>query len=299
MAAKNNANTSPRRPVRSATFGSRVTSVISVALTLAVLGILAMTAMAGHRLTDNVRRNLVVTVQAGPGANDVALNRIKRLVAKNPATESYSFLSADMVLSQEVQHIGEELTSLLDENPFSAEFEVRLRPKAANAAGIAAFARAMKKDAAVADVITDVTVVNSVNTTMHKITVILAVIGGILLVISLVLINATISLSIYSKRFLIRTMKLVGATPGFIRRPFVRAGFVNGLFAGLLASALLAAGQTYAIEAGTWLAPVLSWTDAAMVYAGLILLGLIICPLAAWGAATRYLRRNYDSLYRK
>ena len=129
--------------------------------------------------------------------------------------------------------------------------------------------------------------------------IVLGCVAAILLVISFVLINNTVSLSIYSRRFVLRTMKLVGATPSFIRRPFVRTGISNGAIAGLLASAVLAAIQAYAMEADAEIAELLSWTASGCVYAALVVLGAIICAGASWFAATRYLRLNYDSLYRR
>ena len=287
------------KPKKSSTFGSRLTSVVSVALTLVVIGLLAQTGIVARRVTDDVRHKLTVTVQAKPGTNDININRLKRLIGSNPAVESYKFMSADMVLAQEVQFIGEEVVTLLDENPYSAEYEVHLKPSAADKDGVERFRAQMLKDADVEDVITDLTVVENVSRSFRNMALVLSVLGAVLLIISLVLITATVSLSIYSRRFLIRTMKLVGATPGFIRAPFIRAGLANGILSGLIASAILAGAQLYGIHSASWLAPMLSWADLGFVCAGIVVLGAIICPLAAWIAATRYLRRNYDALYRK
>jgi cell division transport system permease protein len=114
-----------------------------------------------------------------------------------------------------------------------------------------------------------------------------------------VLINNTVSLAIYSRRFIIHTMKLVGATPGFIRRPFVRTGLFNGLISGIIASALLAGVQVYAVNLDADVANTLTWTDAAIVYVAITLIGMAVCTLASIWSTNRYLRRNYDSLYRK
>lgn len=288
-----------KKPAHISIFGSRATSVVSVSLTLLILGILALTVLCGHHLTDNVKRSLTVTVQAVPGADQRALARIKQLISHNPATSSYKYTSAEMVLNEEVQYIGNEVASLLDENPYSAEFDVRLKPEYATSTSIKAFAGQMKASKDVDAVISDSTIVDNVNRSVSKIALILGIVGAILLIISLMLIISTVSLSIYSKRFLIRTMKLVGATPGFIRRPFLRAGFINGLIAGLIASAILTGGFLYAGEAAPWVQPVIDWIDLAVVCSGITIVGSLLCPLAAWIAATRYLRRNYDSLYRK
>lgn len=290
---------SKKKTIRISTFGARITGIISVSLTLVVLGIVALIGVAAHNVTDTVRRNMTLTVQAVPGSGDIELNRIKRLIKAQPMVDSYTYLSAQQVLAQEVQFIGDEVATLLDENPYSAEYTVRMKPSAACADSITALTKTMTADKAVERVIADVTVAESVNNTFNKLATVLLIVAGVLLIISFVLINNTVSLSIYSRRFLIYTMKLVGATPGFIRRPFVAAGLVNGLISGLLASAVLAGAQVYVGTVDPDIAASLDWETSAVVYAALVVLGCMICPTAAWCATTWYLRRNFDALYRK
>jgi cell division transport system permease protein len=288
-----------KKSFKISTFGSQATSVVSVALTLLILGLLAMTVLAARSLTASVCENVAATVKVNPEVNDIALNKLKQKFAKAPYLSSYTYTSADQVLAQEVQYIGEEVTALLDENPYSAEFELHFKPKYANSDSINAITATLLKDEAIESVITDTTVVDNVNRSLNKLTIVLLSIAAALLLISFVLINNTVSLAIYSRRFIIHTMKLVGATPGFIRRPFVRAGMANGLIAGIIASALLAGVQAYAINLDADVARTLTWTDAAIVYAGIIAVGIIVCALASIWSTNRYLRRNYDSLYRK
>ena len=288
-----------KKTAPASTFGLQYTSVVSVALTLVILGILAISAYAAHRMVDSVRSNVSVTVYAKNGATALELNRIKRLVKDEPAVSHYKFLSADMVLAQEVRYIGEDVAAILDENPYSAEFDLHLNPRYVNADSVDVLTRRLSADAAVKSVQTNTAVVQSVDRSFGKLALVLGCVAAILLVISFVLINNTVSLSIYSRRFVLRTMKLVGATPSFIRRPFVRTGISNGAIAGLLASAVLAAIQAYAMEADAEIAELLSWTASGCVYAALVVLGAIICAGASWFAATRYLRLNYDSLYRR
>lgn len=290
---------SKKKTIRISTFGARITGIVSVSLTLVVLGIVALIGVAAHNVTDTVRRNMTLTVQAVPGSGDIDLNRIKRLIKAQPMVDSYTYLSAQQVLAQEVQFIGDEVATLLDENPYSAEYTVRMKPAAACADSIAVLTKTLTADKAVERVIADVTVAENVNNTFNKLATVLLIVAGVLLIISFVLINNTVSLSIYSRRFLIYTMKLVGATPGFIRRPFVEAGLVNGLISGLLASAILAGAQAYVGTVDPAIAATLDWETSAVVYAAMVVLGCMICPAAAWCATTWYLRRNFDALYRK
>lgn len=289
-----------KKAARISTFGSRMTSIISVALTLTIVGILAVGISVYHNATNNVRHNMTVTIRAVPNADDISLNRIKRLVRTRHAVSDYTFLSADQVLAQEVEYIGPEVSALLDENPYSAEFEVHLKPEYACRDSVLALCKAFRADKAVDDVLADVGVIENVNHYFNNMAVALGVIAAVLMLISFVLINNTVSLSIYSRRFLINSMKLVGATPCFIRRPFVWAGVGNGLFAGILAAAVLCAVRAYADSVGdVELVSLIPWEHVAVVSAGLVLLGCVICAMASWWATTRYLRRTYDSLYRK
>jgi cell division transport system permease protein len=288
-----------KKSFKISTFGSQATSVVSVALTLLILGVLGLTLLAARSLTDAVSQNVAATVKVSPEVSDVALNKLKQQFAKAPYLVSYTYTSADQVLAQEVQYIGEEVTTLLDENPYSAEFELHFKKKYTNTDSINAITARLQKNEAIDSVITDTTVVENVNRSLSKLTIVLLVIAAALLLISFVLINNTVSLAIYSRRFIIHTMKLVGATPGFIRRPFVNAGIVNGLISGIIASIVLACAQTYAVNLDADIAATLSWESSIVVYVGIIIIGMLVCAFASFWATSRYLRRNYDSLYRK
>jgi cell division transport system permease protein len=288
-----------KKSFKISTFGSQATSIVSVALTLLILGLLALTMLAARALTNTVTENVAATVKVAPEVSDIALNKLKQQFAKAPYISSYTYTSADQVLAQEVQYIGEEITSLLDENPYSAEFELHFKPKYANSDSIEVITAELQKNEAIEAVVTDMTVVDNVNRSLNKLTIVLLSVAAALLLISFVLINNTVSLAIYSRRFIIHTMKLVGATPGFIRRPFVRAGLLNGFVSGVLASCILAGVQAYAMNLDADVAATLMWTDAAVVYVGLVIVGMIVCALASFWSTNRYLRRTYDSLYRK
>lgn len=288
-----------QKPRRIRMFGSQATAVVSVALALAVLGVLALMSIAGYRASERLHDNAVITIQLKPEASDQGINRIKHSLATNRAVSKWHMTSADSVLAQEIKYIGKDVADLIEENPFGAEFEVRMARTHAHPDSMARFIAAVRTDTVVDRVAGDVNVARNVAQSTNRLAMSMAAVGGVLLLISLVLVANTVSLSIYSKRFIIRTMKLVGATPGFIRRPFVKAGAVNGVIAGVGASVMLAGLQAWLCSAEPSAAELLTWPDALCVYGGLLVIGALLCSTAAWISATRYLHRNYDALYRR
>lgn len=290
---------SHKKQTHISTFGSRATAVVSLALTLIMFGLAALVVVSAHNAAEQVRTNLAVLVKVKNDADAPDVNTLKRRLASAPYIQSHTYTSADAVLAQEVEYIGEDVAALLDENPYSAEFELRLKGKWANPDSVNVIINELGKYKAVEEVAADTAAVAGADVVFHKITVVLLCVAGALLLISFVLINNTVSLSIYGRRFIIHTMKLVGATPGFIRRPFVVAGIVNGLLAGLVAAVVLSGIQVWCSDLDSDIAGTLLWEHTGWVYAILPIAGMLLCALAACWAANRYLKRNYDKLFRK
>ncbi|MDE6137375.1 MAG: permease-like cell division protein FtsX [Muribaculaceae bacterium] len=286
-----------KRSLHISVLGSRLTSVVSVTLVLVILGVAAVMTMAARSATDNVRRNMGFTVKMERGISDAATNAMKKTLAAAPFAESFVYASADDILAQECEIIGEDIMLLVDENPYGAEFDVRVRPDWASGDSILALSARIGAMEGVDEVETDTSVIDSVNTNIARLTWIMLAVAAALLVISFVLINNTVSLAVYSRRFVIHTMRLVGATGAFIRRPFLAAGALTGLTAAILASGILAGAQAYAMHADAALAANLSWTTSAAIYAALIIAGVLICLLASLFATNRYLRSDIDDYY--
>ncbi len=287
-----------RHSARISTFGSQITSVISVALVLLILGILAMTLEASRSLSDDIRRNIGFVVKLSPSASADDVNRVKHLVSASPAIDSYVFASPDNILAEESRLMGEDLGEMLDENPFGAEFDVRLKPRYACGDSIAAISAVIAADDAVDEIVTETAVVDSINSVIRRLTAILLAIAAALLIISFVLINNTVSLAIYSRRFIIHTMKLVGATGAFIRRPFLIAGLATGATAAAIAIAVLAAIRAYSTSFDAALDSALPWPSMGWIFAGVLARGLLICLIASIIATNRYLRADYDEMFK-
>lgn len=287
-----------RRLAKISTFGSQITSVISVALVLLILGILAMALQASRSLSDDIRSNMGFVVKLTPSATDADINRIKSLVVATPGVASFIFSSPESILAEESKLMGEDYAALLDENPFGAEFEIRMKADYASGDSIAAVSARLAADTAVAETVTESTVVDSVNSVLRRLSVILLSIAAALLVISFVLINNTVSLAVYSRRFIIHTMKLVGATGGFIRRPFVLAGVATGAIAAAIAIVLLIGIRAYASTFDPAVDRALPWQSMAIIFAGVTATGLLICTCASAIATNRYLRTDYDDMFK-
>lgn len=288
-----------RRSNRISTFGSQLTSIVSVSLVLLILGVLAFTGIASRVGLDILKSDIGFIVKIDRSASDSDANRLKQVFNDAPYVGSYVYSSADEILASEAEYIGEDIMSLVDVNPFGAEFDVKVRPDYANADSIAAISAALASDPLISEVLTESTLIESVNSTLERLTLILAAIAIVLLVISVVLINNTVHLSVYSRRFVIHTMKLVGATSAFIRRPFICAGAVNGLISTAIASVLLVGGSIYASGVDPMLEAVFTPVRCGVVVAFIFVAGVLICTVASVFATNRYLRATYDDMFMK
>ena len=288
-----------KRSTRISTFGSQLTSIISVALVLMILGVLALTTIAGSLGVDMLRGNLGYIVRMVPGAPEADVNRMKQTVIALPSTSSFVYSSAEDILASESEYIGDDITELIDVNPYSAEFDVKVTPACADADSIAAIVASLEKMPSVETVDTEAGLVNAINATVNRLTLIMLLVAAVFLVVSVVLIYNTVHLAIYSRRFIIYTMRLVGATGSFVRRPFIVAGIVNGLIAALIAVIAVIGVQFYAASLDALVDEALTFTRCLPVYAGIIVAGVAICATASALATNRYLRSDYDDMFMK
>ena len=199
------------------TLASQTTSVVSIALVLLILGVMACLVVGARNATEAVRSSLAMTVNVRSGASDYDVKTLRAALTKAPYSAEARYVSAAEVLAQESKFIGDSTLSLLDENPYNAEIQVRLRPEYLSADSIAKITATLAQS----------NVADSVSRNMNTLMLVPAAVALALLLISFVLINNTISVAIYGRRFIIHTMKLVGARRGFIRRPFVRMGIMS------------------------------------------------------------------------
>lgn len=284
-------------PKRISTFGSRLTSIISVTLVLLLAGIMAIIGFVGHSLSDELRRNMGFTVKFESEIPDNTSGQLISALENHSGIHSVVFLSADSVMAQERVYLGEEIENELDVNPYSSELEVKVTPLYANPDSIDALCAFCERFDGVDELITESAVIEGVHRTLNRLGFVLGAVCLVLFLISIALINNTVSLSIYSRRFLIHTMKLVGATPSFIRRPFVVAGIINGVVAGLMASLILFLIRYYASNVDAVIESAISWWQIVYISIGLLVAGALLCSITAFFAADRYIRAKYDEMF--
>ena len=288
------------KEVKISYWAAHLTTVISVSLVLLLVGMVAMAWIGADLETRRLKEKIELSVIMADTVPDAGAQRLAREIQAKPYATNVRVVTKEEALKAWTRDTGEDLQELFGVNPLSPEVTFSLKADYASASQIESVKAQLAKEPGVESVSSpDASMVDSMNRNIARFSVILAVVAAIMIVISFVLINNTVHLTIYSRRFTIHTMQLVGATNGFIRRPVIVNNMLSGLFAGLIASGLIALA-IYAAQRGSSLNadPTLVWELFGCVAAGLVLLGMALCSLAAWIAADRYLRKDYDELFK-
>ena len=282
---------------RIAGWGDYVTSTISVSLVLFILGLVGFVNISFSGINRQLKEKMGFTVVLADSVAPATIDSLKLVCDHAPYVSSYRYLSAEDVMAEETSGEGADLVELLGVNPYAAMFEIKVGAAYADVDSISSIMAQWQQLTSVDETTANTEMIANINRNAGLINTILAIMAAALLLISFVLINNTVRLTVYSRRFLIHTMKLVGATGGFIRRPFLMVNAVQGVIAGVLASGFLAlfVGWTRSLDMGIEL--LVTWNVAFCEFGLLVLLGVAICVLAAIMATNRYLRKNYDEMF--
>ena len=282
-------------PVRS----TQLTATVSVALVLVILGLTALLGLAARSVSHDIRQQVGFVVVMADGASESQVLSMRNYWRKAPYVANVRYSSAEEVMARWQELAGDDGSekALLGVNPFSPEFEVSVTAAYSNPDSLKAVTDAVRRLPGVGDVQLHSDLIKAVNNTMHSLTLVLLIVAVCLLTISFVLINNTVRLTIYSRRFLIHTMKLVGATPGFIRRPFVVSNILQGLIAAAVASTVLGGLLWYLTTVDPEVMRAVGVYGLIAVLAALFVLGAAICGLSALLSANKYLRADYDEMF--
>lgn len=276
------------------------TTIVSVTLVLLIVGIIALISTSAARETRRLQEQIEVTVIMADSVSNPAAATLFKQLASKPFCRKADFISKEKAMANWKQDTGEDLEALFGVNPLSPEITMYLKAEYANPDSIAKVCKMLAAQPGVEEVAApDSGMVKTMNANISTLATVLGGIAIVLLIISFVLINNTVHLTVYARRFTIHTMQLVGATNGFIRRPFVVNNMLAGIIAGMIASALIAVAMTAAPQAGLDdVANYIGWPTYGVVAAGLVVLGACICALAASISTHTYLRKDYDKLFR-
>lgn len=278
-------------------FNARVTSTVSVALVLLILGIVAVTGVAASNITREIKENLGFDIELKEDIDDKTISSLKQEIENAGFASDVKLFTADDAMRQWEEATGENIIEVVGVNPFSAELDVKVKAEYASADSIEAIAGIYRSNPAVEEVSMHAEMVDAINRNMHTAMLVMLIIAVALLLISFVLINNTIRLTVYSRRFIIHTMKLVGATASFIRRPFIKSNILNGLVAGLMAVAVLVSIQAYASGIDPSVDKAVPFMSSLVVYGAMLVAGMLICGIAALFATNRYLKVDYDDMF--
>ena len=274
-----------------------VSVTVSMALVLFVVGVMASLLLQARELGRELQENFTFTAFLVPETDAATVRKLQQKWSNQPEVRSVVFVSRDQAAAEFQKDLGEEFVDFLGMNPLSDALDLKLHAEYLSPDQLDALEKRLRKEAAVEDLVYDRDLMGAVHQNVEKITLFLLGIAAALLLISVTLIHNSIRLSIYAKRFVIRTMQLVGATKTFIHRPVLLQGLQLGALGGALASLLLA-GLYQGLSA--WspeTTPFLTWATWAAVSAGLLLLGLIIALSSTFLAVHKYLRLHTDKLY--
>lgn len=278
-------------------FNSRLTSIISIALVLFLLGLIFLMGLLGKRLSVYVKENISFSIVLKDNQKEGEIKKMQKTLDALPYIKSTEYISKEQAARELEEELGENPETFLGFNPLQASIEVKLHSEYANPDSLRSIEKKIKNYTSVSDLLYRKDMMQMVNENVTRASIILLVLALVLMGISFVLISNTIRLLIYSKRFLIHTMKLVGATSGFIRRPFVRYNVISGLFAAVLAILLLTGALYYLQHELDGFIQLLDMQSVLIVYGVVLVMGILLSVVATIFAVNKYLRMGVDKLY--
>ena len=263
-----------------------------------MLGVLGLILVHAKNLSIYVKENIVLNIIVDEGAKEADILQFQKELNANPAVKQTQYVNKELAARNLTQDLGEDFVNFLGYNPLLSTIDVYLKADYANNKSIDALKAQISKNPAVKEVIYQSSLIDMVNKNINTIGLIILGFAVILLVISIALINNTIRLAIYSQRFLIKSMQLVGATKGFIRRPFVFIAMLHGLIASFIAVIILLGLLYYAQKEIPEIVILRNYTEFGIVLLSLVGVGIFITAISTSFAVGRYLRLKIYDLYR-
>lgn len=289
----NDSNKDGNRRLRS----SYVSSVISISLVLFMLGLLGLIVLDAKKISDYVKEHVQLNIFLQDNIPNSQLNTFITTISEMPFVRSARYVSKEEALESLKRDLGEGAVSMLETNPLPATIDVNIFAQYAHPDSLRKIKELLSGYKPVLEVAYQQNEVDKMNENFRTVAMIILVFCGLLLFIAIVLINNTIRFSLYSKRFLIKSMQLVGATKGFIRWPFLKKGLLHGFYAGIV-SIILLSGIIYLIQQRfPEFGQLSDMIILAYLFAGVVIFGFILSGLSTFFAVNRYLHQHIDELY--
>lgn len=274
------------------------TLCISTTMILVLIGLVVFSVLSAHVLSNYVKENLTVTVMLNDTITASDARQFCNTLSRRTYTHHITYVSKEEALKEQSLAMGSDPSEFLGVNPFVATLELQMNSDYANRDSLQWIAKELKKEKEVTDVAYQEDLMDKVNSNLQKISIVLLILACLLTFISYSLVNNTVRLGVYSRRFLIHTMKLVGASWSFIRWPFMRRSLGIGLLSAILACLALG-GAFYALyvyEPG--IVNIATWDVLTITAVSVFLFGIVITSLCTYISVNHFLRMTAGELYK-
>ncbi|WP_167598591.1 cell division protein FtsX [Leeuwenhoekiella sp. ZYFB001] len=271
--------------------------ILSIALVLFLLGLLGLLVLNSKKVADHFKEQIALTIYLKDDAKDVEIKQLEKTLALADYTKSTQFVSKEEAAEEHSKEIGENFMDFLGYNPLQNSIDVYLKADFVDAAQVKEIADNLLAKDFVEEVNYDQPLISLLNDNIKKISLWVMVISGVFTLIAVLLINSAIRLSVYSKRFTIKTMQMVGATKGFIRRPFIWLSMKLGMVGAVIALAGMAAVLYYLNQTFPELELLADPVILAILFVGVFLASVLITWFSTFLATQRFLNLRTDELY--
>jgi cell division transport system permease protein len=276
---------------------SRLTSIISISLVLFLIGATTLISLLANELSTYVRENLTLSIVLKENVKLADIQKLQKSLDASPYTNTTEYIDKERAAKELAEELGQDPTDFLGYNPLLGSLEITLKSDYANNDSIAVIEKSLQKLPQVKEIIYQKDLIDTINKNVRRISVVLISLSALLFLISYALINNTVRLSIYAKRFLINTMQLVGATGAFIRQPFLVQGAVTGVISSILAMGMLSSILFLLRSEISQLLSTESMNALLISFLVMITLGVIITTISTYHSVNRFLRLRIDDLY--
>lgn len=276
---------------------SSLPSIVSIGMVLVMVGLFLILALSARKMSDYLRENVALTVYLQLDADQEEVQRLKAQLEAREGVKSVTYTSQEEAAGQLARELGQDFVNTLGYNPIPATLDIRLKSSGTSQVLLATLKQELMQNQLVRESVYQADILDQIQSNTRKLLTGILVLGALFLLIAVTLINSTIRLDLYSRRFIIRSMQLVGARPWFIIRPFVGKAIASGLWGMLIATLILGAVFYAAYTQIAGAVEVVSWLEIG-VMAGAMLLGAVLLTLVCSYLATRkYLKLKLEELY--
>ena len=278
-------------------FNSRLTSIISISLVLFLIGLTTLILLLTSELSVYVRENLSMSIVLKDDAKLVDIQKLQKNIDASVYAKSTEYIDKERAAKELAEELGQDPTDFLGYNPLLGSIELKLNSDYANNDSIALIEAELHKYPLVKEVIYQKDLIEVINQNVNRISAFLMGLSILLIIVSYALISNTVRLTVYAKRFIIHTMKLVGATGSFIRRPFLVQGAITGLISSFIGMALLSGVLYFAQSELSDLFSMESIDALLISFVVMLIFGILITTISTFMSVGRYLRLQVDDMY--